>query len=131
MAKRSVLAAVVLTSLVLAGPVAADTKTQGGEAGLALAAAALNVFYLPAKVLVAAGGMVGGTFAGFFTGGDVRSAYALWVPAAGGTYFLHPSHLDGTEPLEFFGSDYDDRPSPHTLDAEEANMYEAVYGVVR
>jgi hypothetical protein len=32
------------------------------------------------------------------------------VPTAGGTYFLTADMMDGREPIEFFGSDYADRP---------------------
>ena len=52
------------------------------------------------------------------------TAYAVWVPAATGTYVVTPSNLDGTEPLEFFGDDYYDTPSPA---AHGIPIYEAAY----
>lgn len=125
---RRLVAAVMLTALVLGHPLqsrAGTEHTQAGEAGLALGAAGLNLFYLPLKAVVAGGGLLLGAATGFFTGGDTRAAYAVWVPAAGGTYFLTVEHLDGTRPVEFFGSDYADRPS--TIEAG-GTLYEAAYG---
>jgi hypothetical protein len=125
---RRLLAATLLATFVLGNPVqgsAQQEHTQIEEAGLALGAAGLNLFYLPLKGLVALGGLVLGGFAGVMTGGDTRSAYALWVPAASGTYLLTTAHLDGSKPVEFFGSDYADEPS--TVEAG-GTIYEAQYG---
>jgi hypothetical protein len=58
------------------------------------------------------------------TGGDTRSAYAIWVPAAGGSYTITTGHLAGTEEFEFWGSDYADQPS--TL-ATTGAIYDAQY----
>ena len=99
-------------SLVCAGPVRA--LTQAEEAAFAVIAAGANFFYVPAKLLVAAVAMPAGGIAGLFSGGDARTAYAIWVPALGGTFFLTNSHMDGSKPIEFLGSDYPDRPSPDT-----------------
>jgi hypothetical protein len=87
------------------------------------------LLYTPAKVIVAVGGLTLGGLTGLLTGGDTRSAYAVWVPVATGTYFLTPSHLDGSEPIEFFGtSDYADTPSTSAAAAMEAGaIYEAEY----
>jgi hypothetical protein len=131
---RRLLAVTLLATLVLGHPVqgraqteyvrARTEHTQAGEAGLALEAAGLNLFYLPAKSIVAIGGLVLGGLAGLLTAGDMRSAYAVWVPAASGTYLLTIAHLEGSEPIEFFGSDYADEPS--TLEAGGA-IYDAQY----
>jgi hypothetical protein len=122
---RSVMSVLVI-ALVCGRPCPARaTHTQAGELGLAVSSAVANVVYVPAKAVVALGGLFVGGLAGFLTGGDQRSAYALWVPAASGTYFLTPAHLEGAEPIEFFGSDYADRPS--TAAAEAGGVYEAVY----
>jgi len=104
---------------------AGAAHSQAGEAGLALGAAAANLVYLPAKTLVAMGGLGLGAFTGLFTGGDMRAAYAIWVPSTGGTFLLTPGHFDGTRPIEFFGSDYADRPSTNTRDSSIA--YRALY----
>jgi hypothetical protein len=116
---RSVVSTLVVIALVCGRPLPARaTHTQAGEVGLALGSAGANLVYIPAKVVVAIGGLLVGGLSAVLTGGDERSAYALWVPAAGGTYFLTPAHLEGAEPVEFFGSDYADRPSPTQASAD-------------
>jgi len=123
---RGLLAGMILSALLLGRPAVAGTHSQGGEAGLALGAAVANLVYLPVKAVVALGGLVVGTFTGIANGGDTRSAYAFWVPAASGTYLLTPEHLDGSQPIEFFGTDYADTPS--TLERGEASaVYNAMY----
>jgi hypothetical protein len=108
---RSLVISLTVAALLLGRPGQGRAATQGEEAGWAVGAAVLNVFYLPTKLLVAGGGLVLGAVAGVLTLGDTRSAYALWVPTAGGTYVLRPEHMAGTERVEFFGSDYADTPS--------------------
>ena len=114
----------VLATILQARPAGA-THSQVGEAGLALGAAAANLIYLPVKTVVAVGGLGLGALTGLLTGGDVRAAYALWVPTTGGTFLLTPAHFDGTRPIEFFGSDYADRPSTNPRDSSIA--YRALY----
>src|SRR5919201_5345537 len=110
---RSVLAGLLLVGVVLGRPMtgAAHVRTPGQEFGLAVGAAASNILYVPAKVVVAAGGLLLGSLTGFLTGGNVGAAYAVWVPTASGTFLLTPDHLDGTREVLFFGNDYADRPS--------------------
>jgi len=104
---------------------AGAAHTQAGGAGLALGAAAANLIYLPVKTVVAVGGLGLGALTGLLTGGDVRAAYALWVPTTGGTFLLTPAHFDGTRSIEFFGSDYADQPSTNVRDTSIA--YRARY----
>lgn len=120
------LVAVLVMALVLGRPSASRAGDALEEAGLGICAATLSVVYLPAKVLVATMGAVVGGIVGFVTGGDTRAAYGVWVPTASGSYFVRPAHLDGTAPLEFFGSDYADRPSS-VRSTEEFVFYEARY----
>jgi hypothetical protein len=123
---RSLVISLTVAALLLGRPVHGRAATQIDEAGWSLGAAGLNVFYIPIKLLLAAGGLVVGAAAGVLTLGDTRSAYALWVPAAGGTFVLRPEHLAGTEPVAFFGSDYADTPS--AVASDDANrLYEAGY----
>ena len=102
----------VALSLASAAPVFA--LTQAEEAAFAIIATGANLFYVPAKILVAAVAVPVGGLAGAFSGGDARTAYAIWVPAMGGTYFLTNAHLEGSKPIEFLGDDYADRPAPDT-----------------
>ena len=61
------------------------------------------------------------------TGGDTRAAYALWVPTAGGDFMVRPSHLDGSERLQFFGSDYTDHASTISRQSDGSTIYDATY----
>jgi hypothetical protein len=129
MVKRSMLAGLLVAGLVLgrSAPSLADARMQANEAGVALGTAALNLFYTPVKVAMAAIGLPLGSLVGVLTGGDTRSAYALWVPAASGDYALEPATLDEGAPPKFFGDDYRDQPSPLRTGAEATAIYDAAY----
>lgn len=124
--RRIVVIAVLLGAFVAGRPAAA---TQGEELGRAVAAVTLNVFYLPVKAVMATIGLAAGGIAGLVTGGDVRTAYAIWVPTASGTWFFTPAQVEGSEPVEFFGSDYVDRPSQQGLSEPGRSSYEAMYAM--
>ena len=99
--------------------------TPGHEAALAVGAALTSLVYFPAKVGMAAIGLVGGGLAGVLSGGDTRAAYAIWVPLAGGDYLVRPSHMDGVRPFAVFGTVYDDTPSRY--DSDGSIIYDALY----
>jgi len=126
---RKLVVAAALSVALGALPAAADhpEDNQGLEIGNAISAMYLNLVYVPAKVVVATVGGVGGALAGFLTGGDERAAYALWVPTMGGDYFLRPGVFDGTHAFAFFGSDYDDTPSTANAENDATYAYEALY----
>jgi hypothetical protein len=123
--RRMVMAGLLGVALATASP--AHALTQGEEAGFALLAAWGNVLYVPAKTIACAVSMPVGALAGWLSGGDERSAYAIWVPMAGGTWFLTPAHLEGREPIAFFGDDYADRPSTASPGANSALTYQSLY----
>jgi len=125
---RTLIVTAVLFGLVATGrPAAANTQVE--EAGRALASVGVNIFWLPAKAIMAAVGLAAGSVVGLATGGDTRSAYALWVPMASGTWFVTPDQVDGTRPMEFFGSDYADRPSGLLPGEPGRASYEAMYAM--
>ena len=124
---RKLVVGLMLVALVLGRAVPSRAHSAGGEAGLAIGAATLNLVYLPAKTLVAIAGFILGAATGFATGGDTRAAYGLWVPTLSGTYFLRPAHLEGTERIEFFGSDFADRPSSVPAKADGGVVYDGLY----
>ena len=127
--RRTWIVGMIVAALVLGRPVAGGAASPAGEAGLALLAATANLGYTPAKVVMAGLGLLAGGFTGVLTGGDTRAAYAIWVPTASGTYLLRPAHLDGSVPVEFFGSDYADTPSTVPAAAETGGIYEAQYSM--
>ena len=124
---RRILVAGLLAGVVLARPAPVRAHGAATEVALAFGSAAANLIYLPAKGVIAVGGLVMGGLAGLMTGGDQRAAYAFWVPTASGTYLLTPAKLDGTEPIEFFGSDYADHPCDTATGFEGAGIYEIQY----
>jgi hypothetical protein len=125
---RRLTAAVVLLGLV-ASARPASAITQGEEAGRALAALGLNIFYIPAKAVMAVLGMVAGGFVGVATGGDERASYAVLVPVTSGTWFVTPDHIEGSRPIEFFGSDYADTPSELGQSEPGRGSYDAMYAM--
>jgi hypothetical protein len=125
--RRSLIVGMVAAALVLGRPVPGRAVSPGAELGMGLGAAAANLLYTPAKTVMAGAGLVLGAVTGVLTGGDTRAAYAVWVPAASGTYLLRPAHLDGSEPIEFFGRDYADTPSTTAAAAEAGGIYDAQY----
>ena len=120
---RATLMAVLLG---LSSATSALALTQAEEAGFAVLATGANIFYMPAKFLVAMAAIPVGGLAGALSGGDARTAYAIWVPAMGGTYFLTNGHLDGSKPIEFFGYDYDDQLAPNP-EGDRTLIYDTPY----
>jgi len=125
---RTLITTAALFGVLVSGRPAAAI-TQGEEAGRAIASAALNIVYVPAKAVMAAVGLVAGSVVGLATGGDVRSAYAIWVPAASGTWFFTPAQVEGSQEIEFFGSDYADQPSGLGAGEPGRSSYEAMYAM--
>jgi hypothetical protein len=106
--------------------------TQAEEAWFSVLATGANLFYTPLKFVIALLAMPVGGFAGAASGGDARTAYAIWVPALGGTFFLTAANMEGTKPIEFWGSDYADQPLPQKKGQEETLIFDnAATGVYR
>ena len=131
MPMRSLMAGLIVFTTLLGQPATGSARetTQGEEAALALAALGLDLVYVPAKVVVAAGGLLLGAVIGLATGGDVRSAYAFWVPSATGTFIVRAANMDGSEPIDFFGADYTDQASPvaQTESGDGGTFYQSLY----
>ena len=126
MTRRLIVTAVLFGVLATGRPAVA---TQGEEAGRAIASAGLNLFYIPVKAVMAVVGLAAGGLVGMVTGGDVRSAYAIWVPTASGTWFFTPAQVEGSEEVKFFGSDYADTPSGLGLGEPGRASYDSMYAM--
>jgi hypothetical protein len=125
---RTLIMTAVLVGLVATGrPAAANTQAE--EAGRALASIGMNIFWVPVKAVMAVVGLAAGSVAGIATGGDERAAYGLWVPTASGTWFVTPDQIDGSRPIDFFGSDYADTPSTLYPGEPGRASYEAGYAM--
>ncbi len=100
-----VLAAAILASVLTipATGIAADAERAKQDAGIGLAAAMANIFYIPAKLTYAAlGGVTGGlTYA--MTLGNTEAAEKVWVASGGGDYVLSTEHMSGERRIHFTG----------------------------
>jgi hypothetical protein len=105
-------------------PAPTRAPTQAEEAWFSVLATGANLFYTPLKFAIALLAMPAGGFAGAASGGDARTAYAIWVPALGGTFFLTAAHMEGSKPIEFWGSDYADQPLPQKKGQEETLIFD-------
>ena len=123
---RCLVIALTVAALLLGRPTQGRAATQADEVSWSLGAAAFNIVYIPAKLVVAGCGLVAGAAAGVLTLGNQRAAYAFWVPAAGGTSVLRPEHLADEERVQFFGSDYADTPSEFAVYGT-SGLYESGY----
>ena len=74
-----------------------EYHSAGSEFGLAIASTVLSLIYHPARAVLGVVGAELGGFGGWATGGDLRTAKALWRPTVEGDYFIRPDHLDGSE----------------------------------
>jgi hypothetical protein len=80
-----------------------DVHGAGAEFGLAVASSALSILYHPFRMVYGVVGAAFGGFAGWTTGGDMRTAKGIWRPTTEGHYFFRPDYLDGTERFRFNG----------------------------
>ena len=81
-----------------------DVHGGGAEFGLAVASSALSILYHPFRMVYGVVGAAFGGFAGWTTGGDMRTAKGIWRPTTEGHYFIRPDYLDGTERFRFNGA---------------------------
>lgn len=117
------LAAVLMTapSMAVAG---SDSAEVSKESGLGAAAAISSLFYGPAKILYATGGVIIGGFAYVFTAGDTEVAKKVFTRSLRGDYVITPAILTGEDSLEFIGRDLDDSPATTASVASAAPAYE-------
>ena len=76
------------------------TPHPAQAAGISLAAAALNLFYVPVRFAVTVVTAEVGGLTGWLTGGDVPSARSIWA-ATDGQPYIKPAILEGSERLRF------------------------------
>lgn len=81
-----------------------DVARAKSEAGVGLATAVANLFYIPAKIGYALLGGITGGLGYVLTGGNQDVAQRVWVSSFGGDYIISQQQLKGNEPLRFSGS---------------------------
>ncbi len=112
---RRMIAVLVLVGLLVGavGGVASAREVSVQDDGVAaqlgwgLAAVGLNLGYIPAKLLYAAGGGVVGGLAWIFTAGSNDAANSVWYPSVGGTWVLTPDMVAGNNPVYFNGPSFE------------------------
>ena len=111
--KVALLAVAAAVAGILAVPTAGraeDGERAKQDAGIGLATAMANIFYIPAKLTYAAlGGVTGGlTYA--LTLGNTEAAEKVWVASGGGDYVLSTEHVSGQRKVHFTGQQQPDAP---------------------
>lgn len=90
-----------------ATPVQVPQPNEGGVnwpgAGYGAAALLGNVLYIPAKLVYAVLGGIGGGAAFLLTAGNTQTANTIWRSSLGGDYVLTPQMVAGEEPINFSG----------------------------
>lgn len=98
-----------------ATPVQVPQPNEGGVnwpgAGYGAAALLGNVLYIPAKLVYAVLGGIGGGAAFLLTAGNTQTANTIWRSSLGGDYVLTPQMVAGEEPINFSGPT-DTAPTP-------------------
>ncbi len=82
----------------------------GEDLGYGVGSVLANVFYMPAKIVYAGLGLVGGGLGYVLSGGNAETATSILDPAIRGNYVVTPSHLKGEEPLLFVGPIHSSEP---------------------
>lgn len=103
---RSAAAAVAVTALLAAAPAARADEALGriaADAGLGGASALVTAVYAPAKLVLAAGGLLTGGAFWLASGGRAGWAERIVAASARGDYVVTRDQLRGREPLRFFG----------------------------
>ena len=90
---------------------AVGTDSSEGT-GIQVASWALTVPYCLGKVVYAVTGAVVGGMGYLLSGGDKKTAQAVWTPSIYGTYILRPAHLRGEEPIHFLGQSDNGQSEP-------------------
>ena len=90
----------------LAVPTAAfanDDSEMAKAAGVGLGSAIASLVYAPVKSFYALGGVLVGSLAFAFSGGDADVARVVLEPSVLGDYVITPAQLTGDRPIQFFG----------------------------
>ncbi len=82
---------------------AGEDRTLIQEAGLGFSAAIASLIYAPIKLVYAIGGLVVGSLAWVFSGGDGEVAGTVFTPSLRGDYVVSPEHLTRQRSFDFFG----------------------------
>ncbi len=91
-------------------PAQPSEPSVGEDLGYGVGSVLANVFYMPAKIIYAGLGLVGGGLGYVLSGGNTETANSILDPAIRGNYVVTPRHLKGEEPLIFVGPVHSSEP---------------------
>ena len=97
--RRFIMVFVVMVGLLLPALAPAQEQKPLGSEFAKSWTSVLNLVYFPIKLSVALVGAPIGGAAGLLTGGNERAAEGIWRPTVGGTYFITPEVIEGSEPF--------------------------------
>ncbi len=97
--RRFIMVFVVMVGLLLPTLAPAQEQKPLGSEFAKSWTSVLNLVYFPIKLSVALVGAPIGGAAGLLTGGNERAAEGIWRPTVGGTYFITPEVIEGSEPF--------------------------------
>ncbi len=80
-----------------------QTEDESHSAVTYVATALLDVFYVPAKIVVGGAGVVTSSLAYVVTVGDSDTFSSVWNSAVRGDYVLTPRMIEGKDPVHFAG----------------------------
>lgn len=80
-----------------------SSTDSSDDTGMQVASWLLTVPYCAGKSAFAVAGSVVGSLGYAFSGGNEKTAEAIWARTVYGTYILRPAHLRGEEPIHFLG----------------------------
>ncbi len=100
-AMKKTFLAVCVVMLAASQVSAADPmEVRERKPGFALAAAGLNILYVPVRLIVTVVGAELAGVTGFLTGGNQDAAGDV-ISLFDGTQYLTPEHIEGTEAIRF------------------------------
>ena len=104
--RRAAVGAALLVALVHGAAVAQEPApiVRSHNPRLVGTAMLINIFYIPARLMLTGAGAFLGGFAGFITFGDVAAAQAIWG-LTDGSMVITPEMLEGTEQFHFSAYD--------------------------
>lgn len=112
MVRKWVVVLVLGGTLGVAVPRAEAAGNYLNDFGIGVGAIAVNILYMPAKLVYATLGGITGGFAYVLTGLNFDIADRIWAPSLGGNYVVTPAHLRNEQTLYFSGAVEEQQPAP-------------------
>jgi len=80
-----------------------ESERESHSAATYIGTVLVDVFYVPGKVIFAAGGAVVSGVAYVVTLGNAKTSRSIWNASVNGDYVVTPRMMEGKEPVNFIG----------------------------